>query len=121
MVVFLRSRRHLRRLLALALLAWSMLALAPFGAWASVAPASHASHAHGAMHPGKVGCCDDHAGQSDPDATLPCHCALPCAGVLPSTPTGLAALPMTPARYGPPRSLEAPLSGFAPPLRPPLA
>jgi len=122
MLVFLRSRRPLRCLLALALFAWAMLAIAPVGAWptmGSTTPRAHASH--DSMHLDKGGCCDDHAGLPDRDATPPCHCALPCAGVLPAMLMGLAALPMTPARYGPPRSIEAPLSGFAPPLRPPLA
>jgi hypothetical protein len=127
MVVLLRSRGRLRCLLAMALLAWLMLAIAPFGAWTAAQPAPattmHASHA--SMPMDQAGCCDgaahDHAGRTDPLAAHPCHCALPCAGMLPATHPGLAALPAMPARYASPRPQEAPLSGHAPPLRPPLA
>ncbi len=125
MVVFLRSRGRLRCLLAIALLAWLMLAVAPFGAWAhaaSTAPASMAGHAADAsMHMGASGCCDDQPGQPHSNTTHSCHCALLCAGVLPSAQAGLAATPMMANRYAPPRPIEAPLTGFAPPLRPPLA
>ncbi|HET6805546.1 MAG TPA: hypothetical protein VFH59_08915 [Frateuria sp.] len=123
MVVFLRPRRRPRCLLALAVLAWLMLALAPLGASPRMAatPTAHAHATHGSMHLDATGCCGDHAGQPGRHATHPCPCALPCAGVLPSTPAGLAAVPMLPSRYAPPRPIEAPLSGFAPPLRPPLA
>jgi hypothetical protein len=126
MVVFLRSRRRLRCLSAMALFAWLMLAVAPFVAWPPMAsaqqmatPDAHASHA--SMPMDGAGCCDGHAGMPDRSATPACQCALPCAGVLPSTPAGLAALPLIRAGYAPPHPIEAPLSGFAPPLRPPLA
>lgn len=126
MVVLLRSRGRLRCLLAIALLAWLMLAVAPFGAWAHAASAlpepSMAGHAADAsMHMGASGCYGDQAGQPDSNTTHSCHCALLCAGVLPSAHASLAAVPMMAARYAPPHSLEAPLTGFAPPLRPPLA
>lgn len=126
MVVFLRSRGRLRCLLAMALLAWLMLAVAPFGAWAHTASAlpesSMAAHtADASMHMGASGCCDDQAGQPDSNTTHSCHCALLCAGVLPAAQASLAATPMIAARYAPPRPIEAPLTGFAPPLRPPLA
>jgi hypothetical protein len=125
MVVFLRSRRRLRCLSALALFAWLMVAVAPFVAWPRItstqqtaAMDAHASHA--AMHDG-ADCCNDHAGQPDRHAAPSCQCALPCAGVLPPTPAGLVALLLIRSDYAPPRRIEAPLSGFAPPLRPPLA
>lgn len=111
----------------MALLAWLMLAVAPFVASARMVPAqqqastmqAHTSHATMAMD--AADCCDNHASHPDRQASPACHCALPCAGVLPSTLAGLASLPLAPAGYAPPLSIEAPLSGFAPPLRPPLA
>jgi hypothetical protein len=126
MIVFLRSRRLRRCLFALAMLAWLLLAVAPLGASPRMAPAppsptSHAHASHGSMHMDATGCCHDHAGQPDRHVTQPCQCTLPCAGVLPSATAGLAAMPMSRAGYAPPRPIEAPLSGFAPPLRPPLA
>ncbi|MCX7512198.1 hypothetical protein [Frateuria sp. STR12] len=110
----------------MALLAWLMLAVAPIGAWPREMPSqqdaamvAHASHV--SMHMGEASCCADHTGHPDAPTAQTCHCALPCAGVLPSMSTGLADVPATAARYAPPRPLEAPLSGFSPPLRPPLA
>lgn len=126
MVVLLRSRGCLRCLTAMALLAWLMLAVAPFGMWPRAVSApqkstmtSHASH--GTMHMDEATCCADHANHPDTPTTQDCHCALPCAGLLPPTPASLAASPAMPARYEPPHPITAPLSGFAPPLRPPLA
>jgi len=123
MVVFQRSRRPLRCLSVVALLAWLMLATAPSAAWSPMASAPRTSmlNAHASMHVDGAACCDDHAHQPGRSAPISCHCALACAGVLPAAPAGLAAMLPIRADYAPPRSIEAPLSGFAPPLRPPLA
>ena len=123
MVVFLRSRRRLRCLCAWALFAWLMLAVAPFVAWPQrVSQQAPTPHTHASMAMDDAGCCNHHAGQPDRSATPTCHCAsLPCSGMLPCSADGLAALPLIRASYAPPRPIAAPLSGFAPPLRPPLA
>ena len=110
----------------MALLAWLMLAVAPFGAWVHAASAlpesSMAGHAaEASMHMDASGCCPDHAGQPGQATSHGCHCALSCTGVLPPAQARLAGSPMIAARYAPPRAIEAPLTGFAPPLRPPLA
>jgi len=125
MVALSHSRRRLHCLLAMALFAWLMLAVAPFGAWlhaaSTQASATTAHTSQGSMPMSEAGCCGDHAGQPDRHASHSCNCALPCAGALPSAQAGLAALSLAAARYPPPRPIEAPLSGHAPPLRPPLA
>jgi hypothetical protein len=125
MLVLLRSRGRRRCLSTIALFAWLILAMAPFGAWvhATAMPAAAmAGHAPAAsMSMGAGSCCADHAAPSAPATSHVCHCALSCAVVLPSVQAGLAGTATMAAGYAPPRPLEAPLTGFAPPLRPPLA
>jgi hypothetical protein len=125
MLVLLRSRGRRRCLSAIALFAWLMLAAAPFGAWvhatAAMPAAAMAGHAPAATMPmGAGSCCADHPDPSAPATSHACHCALSCAAVLPSVQAALAGTLVISGGYAPPRPLEAPLAGFAPPLRPPL-
>lgn len=124
MLALPRHRAPLRRLLALALFAWLMLVLTPVGAWAHDPGAPHADTpaAHAAqMHGDGAGCCADPTTPPPTGAAHACPCALPCSGMLAPALSGVAWLGAISTRYAQPPQPAAPLSGHAPPLRPPLS
>lgn len=118
--------RRLPRLFALALLAWLALTLSPLataslaaeGMAATATPAMQ--HQDTSMH--DAGCCAD-AGQPAhpaPAHAHACSCAMLCTMLLPTAALSVAAAPPASDTPAAPVLRDAPLSGFAPPLRPPL-
>lgn len=118
-----RSHRRLHRIFGWALLAWFALALSPLATASATgipmtAATAHAMHHGGSMH--DTGCCAD-AGQPPHAGSMHgCSCAMLCTVLLPTAALTVAAAAPGSGTLAPPSLLDAPLSGFAPPLRPPL-
>lgn len=121
-----RCHPRLRRLFGLALFAWLLLALSPIASagigggigMVTVTATAHAVHQD--MPARAAGCCADGGQPAHPGPAHACTCAMLCTALLPATALFIATGARVSDRPAPPPSRDAPLSGFAPPLRPPL-